>query len=43
MWVAREEAIADSYEAMDFQTEYTRDLLGPTDYPVSMLMLVMHS
>lgn len=32
-WIQREEAIADSFEAMDFQTEYTRDLLGPTDYP----------
>ena len=29
----REEAIADAFEAIDFQTEYVRDLLGPTDYP----------
>jgi trimethylamine monooxygenase len=32
-WVAKEEAVADAFEAIDFQTEYTRDLLKPTDYP----------
>lgn len=32
-WVAREEALGDAYDAIDFQTEYVRDLLGRTDYP----------
>ncbi|MGE3229512.1 MAG: NAD(P)-binding domain-containing protein [Hyphomicrobium sp.] len=32
-WIKLEEAVADPFEAIDFQTEYTRDLLGPTDYP----------
>jgi len=32
-WIKMEEAVADAFEAIDFQTEYTRDLLGPTDYP----------
>ena len=32
-WRAREEAVADPYEAIDFQTEYVRDLLQATDYP----------
>ena len=32
-WVQKEEQIADAFEAIDFQTEYVRDLLGPTDYP----------
>ena len=32
-WRAREEAVADPYEAIDFQTEYVRDLLHATDYP----------
>ena len=32
-WVAMEEAVADAFQAIDFQTEYTRDLLAPTDYP----------
>lgn len=32
-WVGLEENLADPFEAIDFQTEYVRDLLGPTDYP----------
>ena len=32
-WIADEEAVKDAFEAIDFQTEYVRDLLGPTDYP----------
>ena len=32
-WRAREEAVADPFEAIDFQTEYVRDLLAATDYP----------
>jgi len=32
-WRAREEKLADPFEAIDFQTEYTRDLLSATDYP----------
>ena len=32
-WTRREEAIADPFEAIDFQTAYVRDLMEPTDYP----------
>lgn len=32
-WRAREEAVADAFEAIDFQTDYVRDLLAVTDYP----------
>jgi len=32
-WTAKEEAVQDAFEAIDFQTEFVRDLLGPTDYP----------
>jgi trimethylamine monooxygenase len=32
-WVGLEENLANPFEAIDFQTEYVRDLLGPTDYP----------
>src|SRR6185312_12852214 len=32
-WTSDEEAIKDAFEAIDFQTEYVRDLLAPTDYP----------
>ena len=32
-WIEREEAVADASEAIDFQTEYVRDLLAATDYP----------
>jgi trimethylamine monooxygenase len=32
-WVTLEEAVEDPFQAIDFQTEYTRDLLAPTDYP----------
>jgi trimethylamine monooxygenase len=32
-WVQMEEKIANPFEAIDFQTEYTRDLLERTDYP----------
>lgn len=32
-WVAREEKLANPFEAIDFQTDYMRDLLAATDYP----------
>jgi trimethylamine monooxygenase len=32
-WIAWEESLEDPFQAIDFQTEYTRDLLQPTDYP----------
>ncbi len=32
-WIATEEAITNPFEAIDFQTEYMRDLLPATDYP----------
>ncbi len=32
-WIAAEEAIEDAFQAIDFQTEYVRDLITPTDYP----------
>ena len=32
-WVQREEAVSSSFEAVDFQTAYVRDLLDRTDYP----------
>jgi trimethylamine monooxygenase len=32
-WVAREEALENPFQAIDFQTDYMRDLLGATDYP----------
>ena len=32
-WRAREEKLANPFEAIDFQTEYVRDLLSATDYP----------
>jgi trimethylamine monooxygenase len=32
-WTMMEEAIPDAEGAIDFQTEYMRDLLAPTDYP----------
>lgn len=32
-WRAREEVLADPFEAIDFQTDYVRDLLSMTDYP----------
>jgi len=32
-WRAQEEEVADAFEAIDYQTEYTRDLLQATDYP----------
>ena len=32
-WTAREEAVGDPFQAIDFQTEYVRDLLAATDYP----------
>ena len=32
-WRAREETLANPFEAIDFQTDYVRDLLAPTDYP----------
>ena len=32
-WRAREEALEDAYQEIDFQTEYVRDLMQYTDYP----------
>jgi trimethylamine monooxygenase len=32
-WRAREEAVTNPFEAIDFQTDYVRDLLSATDYP----------
>ncbi|WP_284944119.1 NAD(P)-binding domain-containing protein [Acidisoma cladoniae] len=32
-WTAREEALEDASQMIDFQTEYVRDLLAETDYP----------
>jgi trimethylamine monooxygenase len=32
-WRAAEEAVANPFEAIDYQTEYVRDLLQATDYP----------
>ncbi|MBO0662490.1 NAD(P)/FAD-dependent oxidoreductase [Jiella sp. MQZ9-1] len=32
-WRAREEAVGDPLQAIDFQTDYVRDLLQATDYP----------
>ncbi|MQT14356.1 NAD(P)-binding domain-containing protein [Segnochrobactrum spirostomi] len=32
-WRAREEVLANPFEAIDYQTEYMRDLLAATDYP----------
>ncbi|NHT77094.1 NAD(P)/FAD-dependent oxidoreductase [Rhizobiaceae bacterium CRRU44] len=32
-WRAREEALTNPFEAIDYQTDYVRDLLSATDYP----------
>jgi trimethylamine monooxygenase len=32
-WVGLEEALSNPFESIDFQTEYVRDLIAPTDYP----------
>jgi trimethylamine monooxygenase len=32
-WVEREEALENPFQAIDFQTDYVRDLLSATDYP----------
>ena len=32
-WGAAEEQLADPFQAIDFQTEYVRDLIATTDYP----------
>ena len=32
-WLHAEEAVADAFEAIDYQTDYVRELLGATDYP----------
>ena len=32
-WIALEEKVSNPFEAIDFQTEYVRDLLPATDYP----------
>ena len=33
VWSAREEALTNPFEDIDFQTDYTRDLCQATDYP----------
>ncbi|UDL96148.1 NAD(P)/FAD-dependent oxidoreductase [Lichenihabitans sp. PAMC28606] len=33
-WRAREELLENPFQAIDFQTDYVRDLLAATDYPV---------
>jgi trimethylamine monooxygenase len=33
-WRAREEELTNPFEAIDYQTDYVRDLLQATDYPV---------
>jgi len=38
-WVAREEGLADPYQAIDFQTDYIRDLCALSDYPAFDLAL----
>jgi trimethylamine monooxygenase len=32
-WTAREEALEDAYEMIDFQADYIRELVADTDYP----------
>jgi trimethylamine monooxygenase len=32
-WIGLEENLTNPFEAIDFQTEYVRDLIEPTDYP----------
>jgi trimethylamine monooxygenase len=32
-WRAREEAVTNPFEGIDFQTAYVKDLLDATDYP----------
>jgi trimethylamine monooxygenase len=32
-WTTYEESLLDATQAIDFQTEYVRDLITPTDYP----------
>jgi trimethylamine monooxygenase len=32
-WVAREEKLADPFAQIDFQTDYTKELVAATDYP----------
>lgn len=32
-WVAREAGLADAFEAVDFQTDYVRELIALSDYP----------
>lgn len=39
-WTAREEALQNPFEDIDFQTDYTRDLCGAVDYPPIDLDLV---
>jgi trimethylamine monooxygenase len=33
LWVTREEKLADPFEMIDFQTDYTKELVAATDYP----------
>ncbi|MGI9435911.1 MAG: flavin-containing monooxygenase [Geminicoccaceae bacterium] len=32
-WVAREQSLADPFQEIDFQTDYTKELVAATDYP----------
>jgi trimethylamine monooxygenase len=32
-WRAREEAVQNAFDGIDFQAAYVKDLLAPTDYP----------
>ncbi len=33
LWRGREETLENPFQAIDYQTDYVRDLLAPTDYP----------
>lgn len=39
-WVAREEKLEDPFQDIAFQTDYTKDLVAPTDYPAIDLDMV---
>ncbi len=40
-WVTREEALANPYQDIDFQTDYIKDLVAVTDYPEFDLDMVV--
>ena len=42
LWRTREEACANPFDQIDFQTEYIRDLLASTDYPFLDVDQVAH-